>query len=362
MLSALDPAHRRIAQGFLVLGAVSAIAVLGYMLMGWSLSDAVYMVTITIFGVGYGEVRPVLGEVRWLTVGVIVLGCSSLIYILGGFFQLIAEGELNRLLGSRKMKKTIEELNDHIIVCGLGRIGRVLRADLEAANETVVFVDSNADRVNLAIEQGSYALTGNATSDDVLLEAGVQRARALATVLPDDALNVFITLTARNLNPGLRIIARAEDPASDSKMIQAGADKVVLPSALSGERAAQMILRPAMVDFFKDQDLSGLEHELRGLGLEIEQFEVDGQSSLIGRTVGALESSGDGGFVVIAIRRAGGKVVRNPEKHFTFAEEDSVLFMGHAEDIPNLREAFEIANLRPAVGRPLVYRGATRRG
>jgi len=362
MLSALDPAHRRIAQGFLVLGAVSAIAVLGYVLMGWSLSDAVYMVTITIFGVGYGEVRPVLGEVRWLTVGVIVLGCSSLIYILGGFFQLIAEGELNRLLGSRKMKKTIEELNDHVIVCGLGRIGRVLRADLEAANETVVFVDNNAERVNLAIEQGAYALTGNATSDDVLLEAGVQRARALATVLPDDALNVFITLTARNLNPGLRIIARAEDPASDSKMIQAGADKVVLPSALSGERAAQMILRPAMVDFFKDQDLSGLEHELRGLGLEIDQFEVDGQSSLIGRTVGALESSGDGGFVVIAIRRAGGKVVRNPEKHFTFAEEDSVLFMGHAEDIPNLREAFEIANLRPAVSRPLVYRGATRRG
>ena len=361
MLRALDPAHRRIAHGFLVLGAVCAIAVFGYVLMGWSVSDAVYMVTITIFGVGYGEVRPVVGEVRWLTVGVIVVGCSSLIYILGGFFQLIAEGELNRLLGSRKMKKTIEELNDHVIVCGLGRIGRVLKADLEAADATVVFVDINADRVNVAIEQGSYALTGNATSDEVLLEAGVTRARALATVLPDDALNVFITLTARNLNPDLRIIARAEDPASDSKMMQAGADKVVLPSALSGERAAQMILRPAMVDFFTDQDLSGLEHELRVLGLEIEQFEVDGESSLIGRTVGALESSGDGGFLVIAIRRIGGKVVRNPEKHFTFAEEDSVLFMGHAEDIPNLREAFAIANLRPAISRPLVYRGATRR-
>jgi voltage-gated potassium channel len=130
--------------------------------------------------VGYGEVRPVVGEVRWLTVGVIVVGCSSLIYILGGFFQLIAEGELNRLLGSRKMKKTFEELNDHVIVCGLGRIGRVLKADLEAADATVVFVDMNADRVNVAIEQGSYALTGNATSDEVLLEAGVTRARAFA--------------------------------------------------------------------------------------------------------------------------------------------------------------------------------------
>ena len=361
MLSGLDPAHRRIAQGFLVLGAVCITAVLGYVAVGWSLSDAIYMVAITIFGVGYGEVRPVVGEIRWFTIGVIVLGCSSLIYILGGFFQLIAEGELNRLLGSRKMKKTIEELSDHVIVCGLGRIGRVLKADLEGSNATVVFVDNNADRVNAAIEQGSYALAGDATLDAVLLQAGVTRARALATVLPDDALNVFITLTARNLNPNLRIIARAEDPASDSKMIQAGADKVVLPSALSGERAAQMILRPAMVDFFADQDLSGLEQELRGLGLEIDQFEVDGKSSLIGRTVGALESSGDGGFLVIAVRRAGGQVVRNPEKHFTFAEEDSVLFMGHAEDIPHLREAFAIANLRPAVHRALVYRGATRR-
>lgn len=115
-------------------------------------------------------------------------------------------------------------------------------------------------------------------------------------------------------------------------------------------------------DFFADQDLSGLEHELRGLGLQIEQFEVDGQSSLIGRSVGALESSGDGGFLVIAIRRAGGKLIRNPEKKFTFAEEDSVLFMGHAEDIPQLREAFALANIRPAVRRGVVYRGAKRHG
>ncbi|MGB5694823.1 MAG: potassium channel protein [Polyangiales bacterium] len=359
MLRSLDDAHRRIAQGFIVLGAVCALSVLGYLLLGWSFSDAVYMVAITIFSVGYGEVQPVVGPVRWLTIGVIVLGCSSLIYILGGFFQLIAEGELNRLLGKRKMKKKIEELAGHVIVCGLGRIGRVMTADLKAAGATIVLVDNDAERTAAAVEQGFYALTGDAISDDVLLEAGVTRARALATVLPNDALNVFITLTARNLNPDLRIIARAEDPASDAKLIQAGADKVVLPSTLSGERAAQMILRPAMVDFFANQDLSGLEQELRGLGVEIEQFEVDAKSSLIGRTVGELESSGDGGFLVIAIRRIGGKLVRNPEKHFQFAEEDSVLFMGHAEDIPNLREAFAIASLRPAVRRPLTYRGAT---
>jgi voltage-gated potassium channel len=332
--------------------------VLGYVALGWSVSDAIYMVAITVFSVGYGEVQPVIGPVRWLTLGVILLGCSSLIYILGGFFQLIAEGELNRLLGDRKMKKTIEELTDHVVVCGFGRIGRVLTADLEQAGATIVVVDSDSQRVASAADRGFYSIVGDATADAVLVQAGVERARALATVLPDDALNVFITLTARNLNERLRIIARAEDPASDSKMLQAGADKVVLPSALSGERAAQMIVRPAMVDFFADQDLSGLEGELRTLGLQIEQFEVDARSSLIGRTVGELESSGDGGFLVIAIRRIGGDLVRNPQKDFTFSEEDSVLFMGHADDIPALREAFAIANLRPAVRRAVTYRGA----
>ncbi|MEM7434161.1 MAG: potassium channel protein [Myxococcota bacterium] len=361
MFGDLNPAHRRIAQGFLFLGAVCLAAVAGYMALGWSFSDAVYMVAITIFSVGYGEVHPVVGTVRWFTVVVIILGCSSLLYILGGFFQLVAEGELNRLIGNRKMKKSIEELSDHIIVCGVGRIGRVLVSDLDKGGATVVLVDSNAERITAAIEAGAYGLVGDATSDDVLVQAGVRRASALATVLPDDALNVFITLTARNLNPNLRIIARAENPASDSKMIQAGADKVVLPSSLSGERAAQMLLRPAMVDFFSGQDLSGLEQELGALGIQMEQFEVDANSRLIGQTVGALESNGDGGFLVIAIRRAGGELVRNPEKHFTFSEEDSVLFLGHGEDIPHLKEAFAIANLRPAVRRPLTYRGATRR-
>ena len=361
MFSSFDPAHRRIAQGFVLLGGVCVVSVVGYMVLGWSFSDAVYMVAITIFSVGYGEVQPVVGAVRWFTIVVVVFGCSSLIYILGGFFQLVAEGELNRLLGTRKMKKTIEELSDHVIVCGLGRIGRVVSKDLEDAGATVVYIDNNEERVTALLVSGGYAMVGDATSDEVLLEAGVNRARALATVLSDDALNVFITLTARNLNQDLRIIARAEYPTSETKMIQAGADKVVLPSTLSGERAAQMILRPAMVDFFTDRDLSGLEQELRALGVQIEQFEVDGRSSLIGRTVGELESSGDGGFLVVAIRRAGGKLVRNPEKHFTFSEEESVLFMGHAEDIPHLREAFAIANLRPAIRRAVTYRGATRR-
>jgi voltage-gated potassium channel len=358
MFKALDPAHRRIAVGFLVLGAICAASIGAYLTLGWDLSDAIYMVVITIFSVGYGEVRPLVGAGRWVTVGVIMLGCSSLIYILGGFFQLVAEGQLNRLLGTRKMKKTIEELRGHVIVCGYGRIGRVLIGDLRAADATVVLVDNAANRIEAAVGAGVHTVTGDATRDEVLRAAGIEHASALATVLPNDALNVFITLTARNLNPRLRIIARAEDPASESKVIQAGANKVVLPSAVSGERAANMILRPDTVDFFADRDLSALEQELEGLGLEIDQFQVDGTSSLIGRTVGELESTGDGGFVVIAVRRAGGSLVRNPQKTFSFAEEDSVLFLGHAEDVPALKKAFAIASMRRQT-RGKSYRGAT---
>jgi voltage-gated potassium channel len=358
MFSGLDPAHQRIAKGFAFMAVVCVSSVLAYEALGWSVSDAVYMVAITIFSVGYGEVKPVHGSARWVTVAVIVVGCSTLLYIMGGFFQLITEGELNRIMGRRKMRKALTELNGHVIVCGLGRIGRIVMADLHSGGATVVMVDNNASRISTVTEAGHYAVVGDATLDAVLLEAGVDRADALATVLPNDALNVFITLTARNLNKKLRIIARAEDPHSEGKLIQAGANKVVLPSTLSGERAAQMILRPATIDFFSDLDLSGLEQELGTLDVHIDQFTVDAQSRLIGRSVGDLESSGNGGFLVLAVRRAGGSVVRNPNKFFAFAEEDSVLFMGHAEDIPALKQAFLIANVRPAVQRSITYRGA----
>jgi voltage-gated potassium channel len=312
------------------------------MLAGWSLVDALYMVIITVFSVGYGEVRTLDPGLRWFTMAIIVAGCSSLIYILGAVFQLITEGELERVMGTKRMERRLEKLADHIIVCGYGRMGRILCQQLAQDGFEVVVIDSSQERRDEALAAGYIALCADATRDSVLQSAGVAAARSLASVLSSDALNVFITLTARGLNPKLQIVARGELPSTESKLEQAGADHTVLPAAIGAQRIAHVLTRPSVVQFFESADLGALEQELLTIGIEIQQFEVTASSSVIRKTVGQLENSGDGGFMVVAVRRAGGSLVRNPKREFEFAEEDQVLVMGHAEDLPGLMRRFAL--------------------
>lgn len=217
------------------------IATGGYMAAGWSWVDAVYMVTITIFGVGYGEVRPI--EEPWLkffTIGVILAGCSSLIYVIGGFVQMLAEGEVERMLGMRNRSREIHQLNDHTIICGYGRVGQMLAAELASQGESLVIIDRGAPRVKRAIADGYLAVEGDAEDEEVLRRAGLLEAKTLASVLPDDAANVFITLTARDICGSVRIIARAEAPCTERKLIRSGASNVVMPAAMGAIRIAQL--------------------------------------------------------------------------------------------------------------------------
>jgi voltage-gated potassium channel len=314
--AANEPAARRVALGALVLVLVSMFGAAGYMVAGWSLVDALYMVVITVFSVGYGEVRALDPAMRVFTMVIIVAGCSSLIYILGAVFQLIAEGELNRVMGTKRMEKKLDKLVDHIIVCGYGRMGRILCQQLAHQGVPLVVIDNDPQRRDEALAAGYIALCADATRDAVLQSAGVGVARSLATVLSSDALNVFITLTARGLNPKLQIVARGELPSTESKLKQAGADHTVLPAAIGAQRIAHVLTRPSVVQFFERADLGALEQELLTIGIEIHQFQVTGSSSVIRKTVTELENSGDGGFVVVAVRRAGGSLVRNPKRDF----------------------------------------------
>ncbi len=205
------------------------------------------MVTITIFGVGYGEVRPI--EEPWLkffTIGVIFAGCSSLIYVIGGIIQMLAEGEIEQMLGLRSRSREIDQLSDHTIICGYGRVGQMLAVELANHGESMVIVDRDANRVDEAISEGFLALHGDAVDDDVLCQLGLFRARTLATVLPDDAANVFITLSARDLSATIRIIARAESPCTERKLLRGGATSVVMPSAIGAVRIAQLATSPTI--------------------------------------------------------------------------------------------------------------------
>ena len=225
--------------------ATCIVSTVGYVLAGWEWVDAIYMVTITIFGVGYGEVRPV--EEPWLklfTLGVIFAGCSSLIYVIGGIVQMLAEGEIEQMLGVRNRSREIEQLSDHTIICGYGRVGQMLAVDLANHGEPLVVIDHDRARVDLAIEDGFLAIEGDAVDDGVLHRVGLLRARTLATVLPHDATNVFITLTARDLNNSIRIISRAESPSTEGKLLRGGASCVVMPAAIVAVRISQLASMP----------------------------------------------------------------------------------------------------------------------
>ncbi len=328
------------------------IAIVGYWMAGWSLLEAVYMVTITIYGVGYGEVRPITDpSLKIFTIVVIVAGCTSAIYVLGGFVQMIAEGELNRVLGARRMTKGIEKLTNHVIVCGFGRVGRILAEELASAGQSFVVVDTNQERLREAEETGLFVLIGDATDEQVLESAGVKNARVLASVLPDDAANVFITLTARDLNPDLEIIARGQSPSTEKKLMRSGATRVVLPAAIGATRISRLITRPSAEQILNNSiDHETLNDDLEQIGLQISEFHIDANSRFIGRALHEIAIGGQLQFVVVAIRHPSETVTRNPESSYQIEEGDTIIVLAHQG------ASLELA--QRLAGPQLVYRGA----
>ena len=268
------------------------LATVGYVISGWNVMDAIYMVIITIFGVGYGEVHPIESpQLRVMTIMLIVLGYGSAIYTGGGLVQMLMEGEINRALNHRRMTKGICELRGHAIVCGFGRAGSILAKELQAAGKPFVVIDQDDTKLAAAEQMQCLVLEGNATEDETLLKAGVEHASVLATVLPDDAANVFITLTARVLNPEIEIIARAEHPATEKKLLRSGATQVVSPAVIGGKRMAQLITHPSREDLLADPKRNEqLQHELALIGLHMHGVVPAGE--LAGHLVGEVTAPG----------------------------------------------------------------------
>ncbi|MBD2465454.1 potassium channel protein [Oscillatoria sp. FACHB-1407] len=340
----MHQSFRRILFGTLVFSLTIIIAVAGYMMAGWSLLDAVYMVVITVFGVGYGEVRPIVSPaLRVFTILVIVAGTSSAVYIVGGFIQMVTEGEINRALDARRMMREIETLQQHVVICGFGRMGQILSRQMRETGQSFVVIDNNVDRIAEAETLGYLVLTGDATDEVVLETAGIRRAKVLATVLSEDALNVFITLTARGLNPSLVILARGEFPSTEKKLKQAGADHVVLPAAIGALRMAHMITHPAALDLLDPNDgRSNLNELLAQIDVQIDELAIAKGSPLIGGIISDLEIQGKGTFIVVALRRADGRNIIHPEHQTPLLEGDTVIVMGHRGDIPRFAEYYRL--------------------
>ncbi len=343
---------RRILTGAVFFGLTCTIAIIGYMVAGWSMLDAVYMVVITVFGVGYGEAKPLSDPaLKIFTMGVIIAGCSSGIYTVGGFVQMLAEGEINRALGTRRMSRGIEKLRGHALICGFGRVGQMLASDLAAAGHPFVVIDNNESRVGEAQRAGYLAILGSASEEPTLQAAGIERAGVLATVLPDDSANVFITLTARELNPTIEIIARAEAPATEKKLRRSGATKVVLPALIGATKIAQMITRPSAEELMKEADeLARLAEEFRRVGLELTEIRLDTDSPLVGQPIGRVEFEGCGGYVILALKRDDGSFLLNPAPDVLLAPSDVFIMLGHRGALPKFpspARAQVLANREP---------------
>jgi len=314
--------------GLLFLGVI-VTGTIAYRLEGWTLSDAFYMVIITVFSVGYEEVEPVATPtLRHLTECIIVAGDASKVYFVSSLVGFITGGEIGKVMEEHRKSRDIDSITDHAIICGYGRIGQVLARELEAKKFPFLILDNNADRVALAQTHGYQALMGDAGEENTLSEAHIERAVVFATVLPNDMVNVFITLTARNMRPTLRIIARAEDPATEKKLKQAGANEIILPAFAGGMQIANSITHPSLDSILKD----GARHinkDLKELGVEIKELPVAPNGIHDRKTVQQLLRGAETHCLVLAVKKPDGSLHQHPDGAYRLEANDVVIMLSH---------------------------------
>ena len=343
MTGALDSPVRNLIVGVTFTISVMILATAAYMTVGWSFRDALYMVVITVFTVGYDEVRPIdTATLSAITMGLIVLGCTSIIFLTGALVQFFTLNQLNKLTGQKRMNTQIDQLKGHVVVCGFGRLGAVLAHSLSSSSAGFVILEDNEMRAAEARALGYLCIHGDATSETALHAAGVSRAHALASVLSNDALNVFITLSARALNPNLLIVARGELASTEGKLLQAGADKVVLPTRIGAERIAELLLYQESARFIEGLERShGFQQALHNFGVELEVITAAPQSPAVGMSVGAIERQAKGAFFVVQINRRNGDVFTAPPATAAVGEGDGVVLIGRPNRSAILTSLFE---------------------
>ncbi len=303
---------------------------LGYVwLEGWSFFDGLYMTVTTLTTVGYGEVQPLSRVGRTYTMFLILTGVGFMLYVIGAVARVVVEGEIQEALGKRKLEKHIKKLKNHYIICGFGRLGEIITRKLAQAQIPFVVVENDPEHAVRLGELGYYFLIGDATREELLLEAGLERAKGLVAVVKSDAGNVYITLTARSLNPKIFIVARAEEAGSRQKLLRAGADRVESPYEMGGTKMAHSILRPTVTTFMELAMHEGVEWSM-------EEVAVGEHSSLIGVP---LKDSGirkELNLILVAIKRADGDLLFNPTPDTTLQAGDTLIAVGMRQNLEAL--------------------------
>ena len=313
---------------------VTAVGTAGYMVVeGWSPWDAFYMTIISVTTVGYREVHATSFAGQVWTVFVLLAGVSTLFYTASVVMAEIVEGGLRKGLESRRFNRMLEQLKDHFIICGYGRIGGVIADEFQRQGIPYVVVDRDPDRVHAVIARGGMAVEADASREGVLRRIGIDRARGLIAAVGTDAENVYTVLTARVLRPDLFIIARIESEDAEPKLKRAGADRVLSPYQLGGVQMAATALRPAVVDFMR------LATSSERLDLAAEQIEVKANSRFVGASIRDANLRQDFGVIVVAIKRAAGHMEFNPAPEAIIGANDQLVVLGHPDQLKALEAA-----------------------
>jgi voltage-gated potassium channel len=322
----------RISYALLALAAAIIFGTIGfYLIEPWSLTDSFYVTVQTLTTVGYGDQTPKSAGGRIFAIVVMLIGAGGVALAISTIVQSIVKSELIDTFGQRRRSKKMSKMRDHFIVCGSGRVGSHLVRDLQRAKLPFVVIEKDPQRAADFSQNGVDVIVRDATLEESLRDVGVEHARGLAACLPDDADNVYVVLTARDLNPNLHIVARAAEEQAESKLRRAGANHVIAPTIIGGRSMAVALTKPAVSDFMNS--ITAAE-----LGLGLEQVEVAGTSALVGQELRATPIRSDLQIVIVSIRRQVGDALFNPAGDTEILSGDVLIAIGQAESLLKLNE------------------------
>src|SRR5690349_342922 len=318
---------RRLAGALALLLAVLVIGTVGYVILGFGFLDALYQTVTTVATVGYREVQPLTTAGKIFTMVLILLGVGAALYAFSVLIETLVEGRLQDVLGRRRMERTIDEMHDHVIICGWGRVGRAIAAEVTAAGRDLVVIDQDEARLG---DCPHPKIRGDATDDEILAHAGLDRASAVVAAVDQDAENSFITLSARASRPDVFIVSRVRNIESEAKLRRAGADRVVNPQHIGGARMAAFVLRPHVAEF-----LDVVMRE-RNLEFRLEEIEVVPGSPVEGHTLRDAHLRDRSGALVLALRGPDGQFVTNPSPDARIEPHHVLIAIGTEQELATL--------------------------
>ncbi|PKM76230.1 MAG: hypothetical protein CVU90_13365 [Firmicutes bacterium HGW-Firmicutes-15] len=295
----------------------------------WSIFDAFWVTVISLTTTGYGDIVPQTMGGRIFLLGMLVTGVGIVAYSVGAIINILVESQISKIMEKDKMTKDIKKLENHVIVCGAGRVGSNVAYILKAEKVPYLLIERDEELVSKMREEGHLVMVGDATQDEILQDAGIQRARGIICALSEDAYNVFVVLTARAINPGLKIVARAVNPETVGKLRHAGADKVISPTQIGGHQMAMAMLKPATVELVDTLFSS------RNLEIQLEEVIITEQSPLLYKEIKDIFNRQVSNVIVVAIIRGDG-VLMNPHGHDIVLPGDTLVLIGSRQDLEKL--------------------------